>query len=249
MMNFFNSKFLIAVLILSCSSQPSFAFVEWQITLQRLVSALKVSGTQDKTASEQKTNANKQIHESAISTIVAGLQNIQVAAIKQNYSFETGTGYNACTTSLHLKEERNTAKTVETVFEAFSKQEREWFQNASDGVERLGASLQLRRNLYCSMEEKAKNICKGEQSGSYGSGDSDASIWMLSRNFGGEELLVAMDYLDVIAPLPSINKNPDTAGDDIQAIANIRKAALLSGARANMMSFITGGMGGNKDAQ
>jgi hypothetical protein len=238
---------LVNISFLFLLSSPAHAFLDWEVTLQKLISAIKVSAAQDKTASEQVVNANKQIHEASASTIVTAIKNMKLAEAKHNYSSETGTGYNACFNGLQLKNERASETSAQKVLKSFAEGEKDWFNSENDGISRLTQSLQYRKDLYCTSTEKEKGICKGEKAGSYGAGDSDASIWLLSRNYGAEEVLVSADFIDVVAPMPSIMKNATTAHEDIVGITDIRRGAILSGARLNIMKYVTDGMGGDHD--
>ena len=57
--------------------------------------------------------------------------------------------------------------------------------------------------------------------------------------------MTAADYLDVIAPLPTVKANPRTAEDDANLLQARRQGAIMSGARSSLVGVIVGGMGGD----
>lgn len=99
---------------------------------------------------------------------------------------------------------------------------------------------------YCSPSEQQTGWCKGAQPGGYGAGDSDAAPWLFNRNYGAEEVMTAADYLDVVAPLPTVKPNPRTAEEDAALVQARRQGAIMSGARAGLVGVLVGGMGGDR---
>ncbi|GMA79971.1 hypothetical protein GCM10025880_63880 [Methylorubrum aminovorans] len=94
--------------------------------------------------------------------------------------------------------------------------------------------------------EQQTGWCKGAQPGGYGAGDSDAAPWLFNRNYGAEEVMTAADYLDVVAPLPTVKPNPRTAEEDAALVQARREGAIMSGARAGLVGVLVGGMGGDR---
>ncbi|MBV5266382.1 hypothetical protein [Pinisolibacter aquiterrae] len=229
---------------LPATAQTSPITAVWYASLVRLLSGLRVDASQATTTADQTSTAVKSSASAAASTVAATRQGLLVAKARHNYSYETGTGYAACTVSLGLTDERDAGASATTVIAAFGAADRSWLQSGGDGAARLRASLDLRKTLYCSEAERTAGVCSG--TGGYGAGDSDASPWLYSRNYGAEEITTAGDFLDVIAPLPTIEPAASTAVDQTRLVENRRGGALLSGARAALMTVIAAGTAGDE---
>ena len=237
--------------MLVCPSLPATAQTSpitavWYASLVRLLSGLRIDASQTTTTADQTSTAVKSSASAAASTVAATRQGLLVAKARHDYSYETGTGYAACTVSLGLTDERDAGVSAATVMAAFGAADRSWLQSGGDGAARLRASLDLRKTLYCSEAERTAGVCSGSGSGGYGAGDSDASPWLDSRNYGAEEITTAGDFLDVIAPLPTIEPAASTAVDQTRLVENRRGGALLSGARAALMTVIVAGTAGDE---
>ena len=235
--------------MLVCPSLPAIAQTSpitavWYASLVRLLSGLRIDASQTTTSADQTSTAVKSSASAAASTVSATRQGLLVAKARHDYSYETGTGYAACTVSLGLTDERDAGASTAMVMAAFGAADRSWLQSGGDGAARLRASLDLRKTLYCSEAERTAGVCSG--TGGYGAGDSDASPWLYSRNYGAEEITTAGDFLDVIAPLPTIEPAASTAVDQTRLVENRRGGALLSGARAALMTVIAAGTAGNE---
>ena len=101
----------------------------------------------------------------------------------------------------------------------------------------LSQSLDLRHSFYCTtLEQKRTGWCStgsaGRQAYGYGAGDSDASIFLLNRSYGAEEAVTAADYLDVMAPLPTVKAKVSTGEEDARRIEALRQGAMMTAARA-----------------
>lgn len=228
-------------------ASPALAFfANWEISLQRALSGMKVSGAQSSATALQTTNGYKASAEAAAATITSQDNAARLARAQHEYGFDTGTGYAACTLALGIADERHAYSSAARVRQAYRAADSTWLTSGGDAADRSGASLHQRRTFYCSPTEQLTGWCVGSGLGGYGAGDSDASPWLLNRNYGGEEVMTAADYLDVVAPLPTVRPNPMTAEDDLALIRARREGAIMSGARATLIGVITGGMGGDR---
>jgi hypothetical protein len=178
-------------------------YPQWEISLQRLLSGLKVSGSQSSATALQTTNAHKAAAEAAASTLVSQDNALRLARAQHRYGYDTGTGYAACDVALMTSEESDSYASEVKVRQAFR-----------------------------------------AQPGGFGAGDSDASAWLLNRDYGAEEVMTAADYIDVVAPLPTVKPNPSTAEQDAAFVIARRQGAIMSGARAGLVGVLVGGMGG-----
>ncbi|KMO21331.1 hypothetical protein [Methylobacterium platani] len=235
----------VVAVALASPVQAQGLFPQWEISLQRMISAMKVSGAQSSATALQTTNGHKAAAEAAASTLVSQDNALRLARAQHQYGFDTGTGYAACTIAQGLSDERDSASSAAKVRQAFRQADQRWLTNGGDAAERMGVTLEQRRTFYCSPSEQATGWCNGAKPGGFGAGDSDAAPWLLNRDYGAEEVLTAADYLDVVAPLPTVKPNPTTAEEDAALVMARRHGAIMSGARASLVGVILGGMGGD----
>jgi len=217
------------------------------LSLERLVSGIKIATRQDSASTEQRAMTATKAAEANASAITASDSALRIAQAKHAYSYDTGSGYAACGVSLSIADERSADRSATRVRQAFTQADRTWLREGGDGAERLGASLDLRRSLYCSTAEQTRTgWCRnGGKAYGYGAGDSDASVFLLNRSYGSEEAVTAADYLDVAAPLPTVKKAA-TAEEDARRLEAPRQGAMMTAARAAMMGVVKGGLGGDK---
>ena len=221
-------------------------FPQWEISLQRLLSGMKVSAAQSSATALQTTNGHKAAAEAAASTLVSQDNALRLARAQHQYGYDTGTGYAACTLALGLSQERDSAASASRVQQAFRTADQRWLTSGGDAAARMGAALEQRRTFYCSPSEQATDWCTGAKPGGYGAGDSDAAPWLFNRDYSAEEVMTAADYLDIVAPLPTVKPDPTTAEEDAALVQARRQGAIMSGARASLVGVIVGGMGGDR---
>ncbi len=238
----------LAALALVPASPATAFFANWEISLQRALSGMKVSGVQSSATSLQTTNGYKSSAEATAATITSQDNASRLARAQHEYGYDTGTGYAACTLARGIVDNSHAFSSASKVRQAYRVVDATWLTAGGDAAERSGASLQQRRTFYCSPFEQLTGWCATSGLGGHSAGDSDASPWLLNRSYGGEEVMSAADYLDVVAPLPTVRPNPVTAEDDLTLIRARREGAIMSGARATLIGVITGGMGGDRPA-
>ncbi|RVU18418.1 hypothetical protein [Methylobacterium oryzihabitans] len=236
---------VVVAVALASPAQAQGLFPQWEISLQRMISAMKVSGAQSSATALQTTNGHKAAAEAAASTLVSQDNALRLARAQHQYGYDTGTGYAACDVSLAIRQERDSHASAERVRQSFRQADQRWLTSGGDAAERMGITLEQRRTFYCSPSEQATGWCSGAKQGGFGAGDSDAAPWLLNRDYGAEEVMTAADYLDVVAPLPTVKPNPTTVEDDAALVMARRYGAIMSGARASLVGVILGGMGGD----
>jgi len=224
---------------------------DWALSLERLVSGIKVATRQDSASTEQGATTTAKSSEANASAITASDTALRIARAKHGYGYDTGSGYSACGVSLSIGDERSADRSSTAVRKAFTEADRTWLREGGDGAGRLSQSLDLRRSFYCTtLEQKRTGWCStgsaGRQAYGYGAGDSDASVFLLNRSYGAEEAVTAADYLDVMAPLPTVKAKVSTGEEDARRIEALRQGAMMTAARAAMMGVIKGGLGGDK---
>jgi|GEM_PF-5323503 hypothetical protein len=237
---------LLVIAIALCVQPVAARAQAWPISLERLLSALRVDDAQTGTRSQQSANGYAMAAQGAASAITSQDNALRLARAQHTYGYDTGTGYAACTVALGIGDERAAHISAQKVRDAFRKSDQAWLTTGGDGAERMGISLQQRRELYCTADEQEAGWCRKSVGGGFGAGDSDAGPWLFNRNYGPEEIATAADYLDVIAPLPTVRPNPRTAEQDLELIVARRQGAVLTGARAILVGVIDSGMGGDR---
>ena len=151
----------------------------WELSVQRLMSALRVDTAQVSTKAQQATNGFAVAAQAAASTITSQDNALRIARAQHTYGYDTGTGYAACTVALSMSAERDAYTSAQKVRDAFRKSDQQWLNGGGDGAERIANSLKLRREFYCTQAEQEAGWCKKTGGGGIGAGDSDAAPWLL----------------------------------------------------------------------
>ena len=242
-----------AALLVAAAPGPAAAQgfgADWAVSLQRLVSSIKIATRQSSATTEQRASVATKSAEANASAINASDTALRSAQARHAYGYDSGTGYSACGVSLSIGDERSANRSATGVGQAFRRSDLAWFREGGDGAARLGSSLELRRSFYCTAaEQRRTGWCANggtNQPYGYGAGDSDASVWLLNRSYGAEEAMTAADFLDVAAPLPTFKRSPASAEEDARRLEALRQGAMMSAARAAMMGVVKGGLGGDK---
>ena len=132
---------------------------------------------------------------------------------------------------------------------AFSTSEANYISKGGNSAANMKNSMLKRVGHYCTEQERAvlgETYCQASYSNERNAGDSNAGAFLFNRNYGAEEVVTAGDYVDVLAPYPTIEPNPQDSGAQVRLIDARRRAALMSGARSVMMGVAVSGMGGDR---
>ena len=150
---------------LTVPAQAQGLFPQWEISLQRLLSGMKVSGAQSSATALQTTNGHKAAAEAAASTLVSQDNALRLARAQHQYGYDTGTGYAACSIAQGLSDERDSATSAAAVRQAFRQADQRWLTSGGDAAARMGDTLEQRRTFYCSPSEQATGWCTGAKPG------------------------------------------------------------------------------------
>lgn len=227
-----------------------FDLVAWVIESNRWLSALKVGSKQVSGIQQQTQMMTRAAMEAGAAAV--GSQDLALVnwGSRERYAYESGQGYKSCSIAGVRSDASASETAAGNLRAAQSGAVNNWLKNGYDAQAATNQSLGLRKTGYCSEEEAATTgFCSlgGKQKGTLiTAGDSDASVFLLNRNYGAEEVAVAADYLDVAAPIPTIKPNPRTGDESQTLIEARRRGAMLSASRASFWSVINGGVGGDK---
>lgn len=245
----------LVVVVCTASSASAQAFddalAQWQAFFEQLQSAVRVDTSQVAADAEREAAATLKSLEGATNAIIAHDVRLSSLAKAQAYVQGRDQGMRACLTADGFATAKNSEAPQTTVREALGEAEREWLVSGGEMLEFVTEGLARRREFYCSSGEQAAGYCDpgaGETFGaSYVAGDSDASIWMGNRVYGTEEVMVAMDFMDVAAPMPTVPFSDDinTAGEAALATRARMKGARMSLARNVLAGIILNGMAGD----
>lgn len=240
----------VALAFASPALGQGFDLAAWIIESNRWLSALKVGSKQISAVQQQGQMSIRGAMEAGASALGSQDRALVTWGSRERYAYESGQGYKSCSISAARGDAASSEMAGASLRTAESGAVNNWLKNGYDGQVAAGQSLGLRKSGYCSEEEAATTgFCQtnGKAKGSLiTAGDSDASVFLLNRNYGAEEVAVAADYLDVAAPIPTVKPNPRT-GDESQALIEARRrGAMLSASRASFWSVINGGVGGDR---
>ncbi|MBZ6078929.1 hypothetical protein [Microvirga puerhi] len=223
--------------------------LDWRVAFEKLVSAVKVETKGSQTASDQQSIAWRKSAEASVSAQVQSDLSAKINEARQRQSYDTGQGYNACRVTGSARALARVDETLETVRQKTGLVDDTWIKSGGDLAGRLADSIDNRLTYYCSREEMAAGICQSERPGGYAAGDSDASVFLARRSYGSEEVLTGADYIDVVAPMPTVNVQAQDLAGRAALLNDRRRAALVSGARQALFGILLSGMEGQLDGQ
>lgn len=213
---------------------------------EQFLSALKVSTAQLSGSGEVKRTAEVQARTGLAATLGAQTQANAVAAARSTYGADTGQGFGVCSTPVALASLKIAENSASKVGAAFGNADHQWLSGGGDAAERAAGLQKLRQTIYCTAEERASTgWCTGPAKGTIPAGDTNAAVFMLKQDLGPEEAATAADYIDVLAPLPSVARSPSTADEQIARSYARRQGAFTTGARDTMFSVVYRGLGGD----
>lgn len=232
---------------------PAFAagdqsgIITWQAYFQQLLSSFKIDSAQTNTSSQQVSNTSQRSGEAKISSVLQSRINMKMAEAKSRYAYETGQGYNACMISVGMSD---IAKAREERIEYGRKvgqRDSQWLSEGNGRTEdTLSSMVALRKEVYCSDQEKEElgPYCQTANNG-YDAGNSDASVWLAHRGYGAEEAMTGMDFVDTVAPLPTVPEKGVSATElALQRAEAIRAGVMRNAARTTLQNIILDGMAG-----
>ena len=220
----------------------------WQLNFKALISALKVDSNILENSSNQELQITKSANEASISAKIQSEKNLAIYKATNDKSYLTGQGYNACRVVASNMISSDTEVASDKVRIAAKKIDEKWITQGSDASSFISASLENRKQYYCSPDERSINLCSSTRTQGFSAGDSDASIWLKNRSYGSEELATAADFIDVAAPMPTISNAGKNTQNTIEKIDVKRKAAFVSGARQVLYAIAIDGMEGEGNA-
>lgn len=235
---------LAAVLIVTPA--PAFALVSegyLQLSFERLLSALKVSGSQISASLDQTRTTDQQSRQALAATLGRQDAASRIAQETLKRGSETGMGYGVCSSHGTMRSEHLASASVMEVFKALADQDRGWLSAGGNALARQADLLEARRSFYCSADEREAGICNG--AAGLAAGSTDASVFMMATDIGPEEAMIASDYLDQVIPLPTIDPARQSAEGEVDRLNARREGAFRSAARSAMFSLVAGSIGGD----
>jgi len=239
-----------ALAIVPTMNMPAHASMAyWITTFERLMGGLKVHDKQRSSSHSQTQQVIKKSEEAKANAVLAQEMAYKVADIKNRFSYETGSGEVACAVAESRNGLSGADKSQEKMLKAFSQAESGYIASGGDEAANTKNSLLKRIGHYCTEEESKKlgaTYCQSSARNERNAGDSNAGPFLINRSYGPAEVVTAADYIDVLAPYPTIDpKKTDVSGRIGLINARVRAAA-MSGARASMMGIAVSGMGGDR---
>nr|WP_281722721.1 hypothetical protein [Nitrosomonas nitrosa] len=244
-------KLLITATVLSvAAASPAHATItEWALSFERFLGGLKVYDRQVSASEQQTQQVTKKSAEAMANAEMTQELAYKIAETKQRYSYETGQGDSACLTAYSREGLTGVSSSQKRVRQAFSSAESGYISRGGNAADVARNSILKRVGYYCTDVEQAKlgsTYCQSDSRSARDAGDSNAAPFLVNRTYGAAEAVAAADYIDVLAPFPTINPNASTASDQINLVKARLRATVTTGARAAMMRVVGTGMGGDK---
>lgn len=248
----FQSRFCFAAFIVLLQATPASAqagLTAWQLSTELLVSAVKVSTKQVDATPDTNRTMESQSRQALAAVLGQHGVNARAVQAKTAYGASTAQGYGVCASKFGMQSNAIAEKSSAKVAQAVAAADQTWLTSGGDASARAVSLLEARRTFYCTKEERQTlGWCSGSAAASgMPAGDTDAAPFMLRRDLGPEEAMTAGDYIDTVAPLPTVKaqaRNGAEAGDRLQAR---RQAAFMTAARGAFYSVVAGAVGGDEE--
>lgn len=233
----------------SAQASAAAASVQWDAFYQLLVSALRVDTGQRSADGAQVGTAFRSGAQAAASAVDQQQQALQVVRAQSRYAYESGQGYRACMVAPGVAGIGRAMAQRDVYAGSLAARDDRWFEEGGDARVPFSGLLGLRRAVYCSPAERAAlggwcNPDLGRGRGGYPAGNSNAGIFLLNRSYGAEEAMTASDYVDTVAPLPTVPPPPPPGGGEAGGarVRAIHAGAFVSAARANLAQVVLDGL-------
>lgn len=241
---------LVAVLCCGMAS-PAAAQVglaTWQASAEQLLSALKVGTKQIGTSKSTTGVTEVKAQEALASSLTSQKLNDAEQKARSKLGQDTGQGWGVCASKYPMQSYATAETSSAKVAKALGEADETWLKSGGDAALRAADLQDARRTFYCTAEERQNlSWCKGTGAGGIPAGDTNAAAFMLRRDAGPEEALTAADYIDTLAPLPTVPAQARNAEEAVHQLEARRKGALLSAARSGMFSVVAGVVGGDTE--
>ena len=225
------------------------ASVKWGAYWQFLMSAFRVDTSQRSTVGDQESAA-------VVSAMQASSQAIdqqQIAAsivdARSRYAYESGQGYRSCMVAPGVAAIGGAASQRVVYARSLMARDDAWFDGGGDARTSLTGVLGLRRSVYCSSGEQAAlggwcdpALARGR--GGYPAGNSDAGVFLFNRGYGAEEAMTGLDYIDTVAPLPTVVRRDSWRDREVGGarVRAMHAGAFVAAARTGIEQVILDGL-------
>ena len=221
--------------------------ITWQAFFQQLLSSVRTDTAQTNVSGQQVSNVKLKSAESKVSSVLQSRQNMKIAEAKSRYSYETGQGYNSCMVTVGMSDIAKAREERSDFGRKVGQRDSEWLADGGGSTnDTLSSLIALRKEVYCSDQEKEGlgPYCQTTHNG-YDAGNSDASVWLAHRGYGAEEAMTGMDFVDTVAPLPTVPEKGTAKTDEaLQRVNAIRAGIMRNAARSTLQNIILDGMAG-----
>lgn len=216
-----------------------------ELTFENLMSALSIKARQISTTGRQvgvTALKTSEAQASAIATVGTRLRTVNGAT---DYGLGRDQNNTACSVTTMRSLARESSGKIDALMQAANAVEQDWVSSNRSAEQTLVELSNQRQNYYCPEEEFAAGLC-GQLAGvNYNTGvtagDTNASVFMDGNARGAEEIAVGMDFIDRVAPLPSIPERRDLESAVSRVIA-VRQSASVSMARTLLAGSVFEGV-------
>jgi hypothetical protein len=242
---------MVCTLSLACSGQAAnaaafeSALTQLNAAWQSLMSAISVKTGQVAASSNQVAATAVKSAEANANAIAQVSARLAVADAATAYGLGRDQSNAACAPVLARQMANAAAERNSQIESLVTESDADFLSSNSDAAQVQSELARRRASYYCSEEEYAAGLCSsfagvGDTTGA-ASGDTNASVFMDGGANGAEEVAVGLDYLDRVAPLPTVPPKSGAASA-IARIISLREAATKSMAREVLSGSIVEGL-------
>ena len=220
----------------------------WFTNIQRAVGSVRVDTRQDSLVGEQNSNTTQNARMALASTIVEQETAFRLRdAVARFESMHNDLTTGLCAVAQTQRSANSATASIANLNSELAGFEERWLERGGDRTDTLIATHRMRRTVFCTTSEAELGLCEGSPAfGVPPAADSDASSFLVRRQYGSAEVDTGTVFVDTVAPFPTIQ----AAGDAVSAAELIERAnarrelALVSLARFGLTDVLVRGVEG-----
>lgn len=220
----------------------------WLTNIQRAVSSVRVDTRQDSLVGEQNSNTTQNARMGLASTIVEQEAAYRIRdAVARFESMHNDLTTGLCTVAQTQRSANSATEAIGNINSELAGFEQRWLERGGDRAETLIATHRMRRTVFCTESERERGLCEGSPAfGVPPAADSDATSFLVRRNYGSAEVDTGSVFVDTVAPFPTIQAADEavSAQELIERANRRRELALVALARFGLTDVLVRGVEG-----
>lgn len=220
----------------------------WLTNIQRAVGSIRVDTRQDSLVGEQNSNTTQNARMGFAGTLVEQESAFQLRdAVARFESMHVDLTTGLCTVAQTQRSANNASQAIANLNSELAGFEQRWLERGGDRTDTLIATHRMRRTVFCTESERDRGLCEGSPAfGVPPAADSNATSFLVRRQYGSAEVDTGSVFVDTVAPFPTIQAADEavSAAELIERANRRRELALVALARFGLTDVLVRGVEG-----